>query len=161
MTDYFALFGLTRRLELVPSELAVLYRKLSWNAHPDRRSRSEQAEAMGQTALLNEAYRILKDPYSRVRHLLDLEGIPPAQNLPAAFLGEVFEIQELLDEPDVAVTELAAQRLIWHDRAEVLNGQFTQAFRGWDQGDRSVLQVLPVLLAQHTYLGSILERLEQ
>ncbi len=72
MTDYFALLGEARRPWLDPEEL-----KEKYFAH----ARERPADAN-----LNEAFRVLSDPKSRLHHLLVLEGadltagraVPPA-----------------------------------------------------------------------------------
>ncbi len=75
--DYFIFLGLERGfqndLAHHESELYRLSRKL----HPDRFARAEENEkqwSLADTALLNDAYRTLKDPIHRTEYLLKLEG---------------------------------------------------------------------------------------
>ncbi|WP_287127643.1 DnaJ domain-containing protein [Candidatus Cyanaurora vandensis] len=160
MNDYFTVLGLPRRLTLHPADLDRLYREHSWEAHPDRRPRTEQAQAMTETALLNEAYRTLKDPYRRAQHLLALEGISLEQNPPQSLLMAVFELQELLEDPDTPPAELIAQKLHWQNRAQTLDQTLHQAFSEWDQGNRTALTTLKAILVQQQYLNSLLEKLQ-
>ncbi len=68
MTDYFALLDEVRRPWLDLEKLKEKYFALSRMAAPDAR--------------LNEAYRILGDPKSRLQHLLTLEGADLAAGRP-------------------------------------------------------------------------------
>ncbi|WP_218080987.1 Fe-S protein assembly co-chaperone HscB [Anthocerotibacter panamensis] len=160
MTDYFATLGLPRRLELELATLNQHYRQLSWDNHPDLRPRIEQAAAMAQTAQINEAYRTLKDPFRRAQHLLELEGIPLEQKPPQALLVEVFELQELLEDPDTLETQLQAQQAYWQRRTEQLTVDLDSAFSQWDQDGKAALLVLKDILVQRTYLFSLLEKID-
>lgn len=72
MTDYFALFTLPRRPWLDREKLEEKYRELARATHPDQTTQPTM-----NFAEVNEAYRILRDPKSRLQHLLALEGKPP------------------------------------------------------------------------------------
>jgi molecular chaperone HscB len=51
------------------------------------------------TALINDAYRTLRNPVARVEYLLGLEGFKPdGSKVPQSLLMEVFEINEQLEE---------------------------------------------------------------
>jgi len=68
MTDYFALFHETRRPWLDAETLKDKLHKLSAEHHPDvAKDRSVDFTE------LNAAYRMLHDPKTRLRHLLELE----------------------------------------------------------------------------------------
>ena len=67
MNDYFAVFGLPRKLQLDPEELRRRFYELSRVHHPDFHqgaSEEDQAKALSASALLNRAYRALRDPVS-------------------------------------------------------------------------------------------------
>lgn len=81
MADYFAILGQPRRPWLDQDQLKEAFHRLAAQAHPDVAG-SQSAEFM----LLNTAYNTLRDPKSRLQHLLALEapeqpttkqGIPP------------------------------------------------------------------------------------
>jgi molecular chaperone HscB len=60
---------------------------------------SERQQAVGMTALLNDAYRTLRNPSRRVEYLLSLSGFKPdGSKVPQKLLMEVFEINEQLEE---------------------------------------------------------------
>ncbi|WP_313025083.1 co-chaperone HscB [Pseudomonas lopnurensis] len=74
---HFALFGLRPDFELDLDGLAVRYRELARQTHPDRfadATESEQRQALERSANLNEAYQTLKSPSRRARYLLAVEG---------------------------------------------------------------------------------------
>lgn len=73
MTDYFALFVQPRGPSIDLEALEQKYHELARAAHPDR-----SAQPANDFAEINEAYRILRDPKSRLQHLLTLEGRPPS-----------------------------------------------------------------------------------
>ncbi len=76
--DYFAAFGLPRKLNLDQSALERSFYRLSRKLHPDvyaQASANEQQWSLEQTSLLNDAYRTLKNPIARTEYLLKLEGM--------------------------------------------------------------------------------------
>jgi molecular chaperone HscB len=93
--DYFSVFGLKPRLNLDLSTLEHEFHRLSRKLHPDRFARALENEkqwSLADTALLNDAYRTLKDPLRRTEYLLKLEGegIDPKTNA-AKFAGTIPE----------------------------------------------------------------------
>jgi molecular chaperone HscB len=104
-TDYFAFFGLPRRLQIDPEELEQRFHQLSWKLHPDnfvRASERERELALARSSQLNDAFRALRDPISRVEYLLSKAGMrregQHKQQAPPELLEEVFELNESLDE---------------------------------------------------------------
>ncbi len=75
--DYFSVFGLEPRLNLDLPALELEFHRLSRKLHPDRFTRAGENEkqwSLADTALLNDAYRTLKDPLRRTEYLLKLHG---------------------------------------------------------------------------------------
>src|SRR5882724_4213242 len=104
-TDYFALFGLPRKLRIEMSGLEQKFLQLSWKLHPDNfvnASEDERERSLKQSSELNDAYRVLRDPVARVEYLLAIEGErkegEKKQTAPPELLEEVFELNESLDE---------------------------------------------------------------
>ena len=65
------------RLRLDLDALEHEFHRLSRKLHPDRFARADENEkqwSLADTALLNDAYRTLKDPIHRTEYLLKLEG---------------------------------------------------------------------------------------
>ena len=103
--DYFAFFGLPRKLRLDAAELEKRFHQLSWKLHPDnfmRASEYERELSLERAAQLNDAYRALREPISRVEYLLAQEGMRKEgqhkQQAPPELLEEVFELNESLDK---------------------------------------------------------------
>ena len=74
---HFALFDLQPSFRLDMEQLAVRYRELARQVHPDRfadAGEREQRIALERSACLNEAYQILKTPSQRARYLLAMRG---------------------------------------------------------------------------------------
>jgi curved DNA-binding protein CbpA len=73
VTDYFALLAQPRRPWLDLDTLEEKYCDLARTAHPD-----QSTQPSNDFVELNQAYRTLRDPKSRLQHLLTLEGYPPS-----------------------------------------------------------------------------------
>ena len=103
--DYFAVFGLPRKLWVETSLLEQKFLQLSWKLHPDNFVNASEAErelSLKRSSQLNDAYRVLRDPVTRVEYLLEIEGErkegEKKQQAPPELLEEVFELNESLDE---------------------------------------------------------------
>jgi molecular chaperone HscB len=116
--DYFAVFGLPRKLWIEMGLLEQKFLQLSWKLHPDNfvnASEEERELSLKRSSELNDAYRVLRDPVARVEYLLAIEGErkegEKKQQAPPELLEEVFELNESLDElreAKSAGTDLAA-----------------------------------------------------
>ena len=74
--DYFAVFGLPRKLSVDGEALRTRFYELSRAHHPDFHQGADaeaQAETLARSALVNRAYRALRDPLARVEYLIALE----------------------------------------------------------------------------------------
>ena len=110
--DYFTFLGMPRKLCLDEQDLDRRFRQLSRQFHPDYFYNADPAErraSLERSSYLNDAYRTLRQPISRMVHLLELEGegtgtvgagsaagSPDAQ-VPPSLLEEVFALNEELD----------------------------------------------------------------
>jgi molecular chaperone HscB len=105
MDDAFALFGLPRRFALDENALAERYRALAAESHPDRfvsAPAPERQAAMQQALSIDAAHQTLKNPASRARCLLELNGCPvDAENntlMDVDFLTTQLHWREAADE---------------------------------------------------------------
>src|SRR5256884_5102820 len=103
--DYFAIFGMPRKLWIEMSELEQKFLQMSWKLHPDNfvnATEQERELSLKRSSELNDAYRTLRDPIARVEYLLGIEGErkegEKKQQAPPELLEEVFELNESLDE---------------------------------------------------------------
>ena len=181
MNDYFAVFGLPRKLQLDPEELRRRFYELSRVHHPDFHqgaSEEDQAKALSASALLNRAYRALRDPVSRVEYLIVLEdggetreGADARPRAPMDLLEEIMEVQEALQETKAGgLDEVSRQRLTEERqrlRARQLAEEDAIAARGaeWDAvvggpGDRTALiEWFKQRLAARAYLRTVIDDL--
>ena len=81
------------------------YREIQSKVHPDRFAHAGDAErraSLQWTTRVNEAYRTLKDPVQRAKHLLELNGVDVAFEtntaMPADFLMQQMELREALED---------------------------------------------------------------
>jgi molecular chaperone HscB len=117
--DFFAFFGLPKKLSLDVAKLERDFYLLSRKLHPDVYAQAGEEErewSLEQSSRLNDAYRTLKDPIKRTQYLLHLEGIEleeqsknatekarasgeiKKQVVPPELLEEVFELNMQLEE---------------------------------------------------------------
>ncbi len=105
MQNHFELFGLAPAFALEAEALERSYRDIQSKVHPDRFAHAGDAErraSLQWTTRVNEAYRTLKDPVQRARHLLELRGVDVAFEtntaMPADFLVQQMALRESLEE---------------------------------------------------------------
>jgi molecular chaperone HscB len=183
-SDYFSVMGLPRKLTLDPRVLEPVFHALSRRFHPDMyrmASGRERVIALENSAVLNQAYRTLRDPFDRATYLLHLEtgkqsgaaGAPP-QDL----FEEILEIQELLGEFRFAEseTERAALRPQLQQRRDQLQEEQDQLaarltgglFSAWDhlqtqhasaEKKTPLLEEMRRILDARSYLRKMLESL--
>ena len=181
--DYFAVFGLGRRLELDLADLEKRFYRLSRQWHPDnfyRAAKAEQEASLDQAARLNDAYRTLRDPFARAEYLLNLEGRQvemKGSGVPPELLAEVFELSEWLADLRAPAPE-PAQRAPRHEvqaqllrakanlekRLETLLAELQTLFTRWDQAMGAghpqsarveISQGMGQVLAQRKYLQNV------
>src|SRR5262245_58077977 len=102
--SHFELFGLPIAFGLDQEALEKAYREIQAQVHPDRFAHAGDAErraSLQWTTRVNEAYRTLKDPVQRGRHLLELHGVDVAfetnTQMPTDFLMRQLELREELE----------------------------------------------------------------
>src|SRR5258706_3264534 len=105
--DYFSFLGLARKLNVDAGDLDQRFGALSRQFHPDyfyNASTAERRASLERSSYLNDAYRPLRQPGTRIEYLLKLEGLGAAspaeasKQVPPALLEEVFALNEELDE---------------------------------------------------------------
>ena len=111
MHNHFELFGLPARFEVDGEPLERSYREIQSRVHPDRFANAGDAErraSLQWTTRVNEAYRTLKDPVQRAKHLLELHGVDVAFEtntaMPSDFLVQQMELREALEAAKDAAT---------------------------------------------------------
>jgi molecular chaperone HscB len=164
--DYFAFFGMPRKLNVDVARLEREFYDLSRKLHPDLNARADKREqewSLEQSSLLNDAYRTLKDPIKRTQYLLGLEGVEleeqsksatekaraagevKKQIVPPDLLEEVFELNMQLEEARINKKmgeddPALVKDLEGHKAAfENKNKELSQELKGhWDGWDQAL-----------------------
>ena len=111
MIDYFALLQQARRPWLNANQLKEKYIQLTISTHPDQQTRRPENPAPD-FANINEAFRVLVDPKSRLQHLLKLEGIATSADTVPETLADLFlETGTLIQEIDRLLSRTTANAL--------------------------------------------------
>jgi molecular chaperone HscB len=160
--EYFEFFGLPRNLALDAADLEKRFYALSRKYHPDlyaRKSQAEQEEALEASAVLNDAYRTLRDPVTRLTYLLKLEGFDIGEqgtkDVPPELLEEIFELNMALEE-DPADSS-ARERFL--EMRNVIDAEMRNKFPGWDASrNRDVLKELRGLLNRRKYISNLIDK---
>jgi molecular chaperone HscB len=183
LADYFQVFGLQRKLGIDIAALEREFHRLSRKLHPDRFARAsaeEQQWSLANTALLNDAYRTLRDPIQRTEYLLRLEGLKIGEEHagkgksadrqpPADLLEEVFELNMQLEEMRMNQKTgendptLQADLTTARSKFESLLGDVDSALAAqgaeWDTGDQETREktakTMAALLDRRRYLRNL------
>lgn len=145
-SSFFALFDLPVSFEVDLDALSARYREAQRAAHPDKFANASETErrlSVQMATRINEAYRVLKDPLSRGRYLLELQGVDLDDSDTAfdgAFLMEQMELRESLAEvgnsaePDLQL-RVIADKITAHSQALI-----EQLTRLLNEADKDSLQ---------------------
>jgi molecular chaperone HscB len=181
--DYFQALGLERKLGLDTAALEREFHRLSRRLHPDRFARAtpeEQQWSLANTALLNDAYRTLRDPLQRTEYLLKLEGLEIGEEHagkgksanrqpPADLLEEVFDLNMQLEEmrmnqkmgesdPSLQ-TDLTNARARFESLLAEVDTDLAAKGAEWDQGDAAArdkaAKTMAALLDRRRYLRNL------
>jgi len=183
MSDYFEVFGLPRKLQIDLDKLQRSFYELSRRHHPDFHQGAgaeDQARALEASALVNRAYRALRDPIARVEYLIALEEgrelreeTTAKPKVPRDLLAEMLEVQEALEEAKSSeLTEetserLRAERQRLQERHRAEGDALAAAAPEWDRAvdtggeRRPLLESFKQRLAARAYLGTVIDDLTQ
>ena len=188
--DYFTCMNLPRLLTIDKKYLEDTFYSLSRTFHPDfyaNKDEGEKAVSLGNSALLNTAYRTLKDPIQRAEYLIRLEAgsVKDIRSAPPADLfDEILELQEDLEEfrslsgdtdserGRELRNKLHTDRETLEVRQEQLKAELFEKFQEWDglQGSLedsadmrakkdAVLKEMQEILSNRTYVQNIVNDL--
>jgi len=166
--DYFEFLDLPRNLAIDAKDLEKRFYSLSRQLHPDVHSRKiaaarEQAEES--TAILNVAYRTLRNPVTRAEYLLKLEGFDigeqTTKDVPPELLEEVFELNMALEEVREGDTgardDIEAARRRFEGMRGEIDAELEQQFARWDAtADREALAAVRGLLNRRKYITNLI-----
>ncbi|MGA7107824.1 MAG: Fe-S protein assembly co-chaperone HscB [Terracidiphilus sp.] len=180
---YFSVFGLVPRLDLDLGMLEHEFHKLSRKLHPDRFARAQENEkewSLADTALLNDAYRTLREPIRRTEYLLKLHGAEIGEEhsgkdrrdpsrVPADLLEEVFDLNMQLEEMRAArkmgekdpelETSLTDAKKKFDGLLDDVDRDLRAQWKAWDDGDASARnaaqKIMIALLDRRRYLNNL------
>jgi molecular chaperone HscB len=187
--DYFRFLGLPRRLNVSASDLDQRFRGLSRQFHPDyfvNATPAERRASLERSSYLNDAYRTLKTPISRVEYLLQLEGLAArspeeaSKQVPPDLLEEVFALNEELDEirdlrasgtpGDTLTARLEKARGPIEEKRALHEAQLEELSAKWDAlldrdapdaERRPVLEALRERVLERNYINNLLAGIER
>ena len=171
--DYFRFLGLERRLHLDPGDLQQRFYRLSRLLHPDRyhrRTHTERQYSLEATAILNDAYRVLRDPVSRAEYVLKELGFTASdqrsKDVPPELLEEVFElnmaIEELRDGDSSVRPQLDGARNKFLDMQEEMDRKLELLYRQYDEtANRGLLQHIRSTLDRRRYIQNLVREVEK
>ncbi len=135
-TSYFDLFGVPVAVD--EATLTRRFRELSRLYHPDRWANADpetQTIALDASALLNDAYRTLRDPFRRAEYLLrresgvSLNDLQKTAKAPQELFARVLELQEaLMEYQEARLDDDAATLLRLRPELDVGRAEFSQAY---------------------------------
>ena len=169
-TDYFALFGLPSNLAIDLKDLEKRFLDLSRKYHPDlnaRKPAAEREQALEASAILNDAYRTLREPIARAMYLLKREGFDigeqTTKDVPPELLEEVFDLNMALEELKAGDTEALPQIAEARGRFETMrtevDGEIESKFGQWDAGHkRESLAEIRSLLNRRKYISNLIDK---
>ena len=133
---------------------------------------TERVQAVRMTALINDAYRTLKNPVARVEYLLALEGLKAdGSKVPQSLLMEVFEINEQLEEVKAGRASMNRSIRSAHrsqEKREQFDLELQKASNEWDdllkeraaeRRRKDQLKKLTEIVSESSYIRN-LERVE-
>ena len=185
--DYFTCLGLPRKLNIDTGTLETKFYEMSRAFHPDfyeGKSEMERAVSLANSAILNQAYRTLKDPILRVEYLLRLEA-GAAKDIPGKAPADLFEaileIQEHLEDFQAAKSQndaasasragdlLKNARKTLEAKRAALESRLAELFQIWDRliekgshdqthsaQKEQTLKEMRGLLSERTYVTNML-----
>jgi molecular chaperone HscB len=102
--NYFELFDLPVSLQVDKQALSKKYFELQKQYHPDfftQQDEADQKEALEKSSMVNKALKVLQNQDLTIQYVLQLKGLLAENekyNLPPAFLMEMMELNEKLDD---------------------------------------------------------------
>ena len=172
VSNYFDFLELLHRLALDEKDLEQRFYALSRKLHPDlfsRKSAQEQAYSTDASAVLNDAYRTLRDPLRRAEYVLQENGLLIAEqqtkDVPPELLEEVFELNMALEElrmgDDDALPQLAEAQKKFAAMQDEIDRELLAHFSVYDAAPgKESLAPIRSLLNRRRYIRNLLRDVE-
>lgn len=157
---YYEVFGLEPELNLDAADLQKRFYKFSRQWHPDRfstKGSEEQAKALEMTALINDAFRTLRDPVARAEYVLSQHGLEAStqrgKDVPPELLEEVLELNMALEEADRPQIERSLRQ--FEAMLAESDSKLAAQFDAYESCPGAALQSLRSVLNQRKYLSNL------
>ena len=176
LADYFEFFEIPRQLGVDPKDLEKRFYALSRQLHPDlfsRKNAREREFSLESTAILNDAYRTLRDPIARAQYVLKNEGFDVGEQgtkeVPPELLEKVFELNMALEElrggdgggEGDAREQIAAAKTRFKGMLEAVDTEVGAEFQKWDAShDRGFLTNIRGLVNRRKYITNLIAQTE-
>lgn len=185
MKDHFTTLGIERRFLLDNAALERRFHQLQRTSHPDKFAGAEGnvlGDAIDRSSDINMAYRALRNPLERTKHLLSLYGysVESSKQVPMELLEVVMNVQEKLAELDFAddlkkaqiIEEIAPLKASLESKRETVDEQNSALQTKWDglehsqdanelgAEEKQLLASITRNLAERAYISTLLGTLE-
>jgi molecular chaperone HscB len=167
--QYYEALGLEPRLALNPADLQQRFYERSREWHPDRFSRGtpeQRQQSLDMTAVINDAYRTLRDPVARAEYFLRQNGFELSKEAPPELLEEVFELNMALEEmrggDDDARPQLESADERFKQMLAKIDAELTDLFIGYDLTPGSaVLEEIHGSLNRRRYISNLVREVDK
>ena len=167
--DFFEMLGFPVSFDIKSAELELRYQELSLELHPDfyvSASKAEKLLSETAAAILNSAYKTLREPTLRADYLLHLLAEKQKldeRSLPEGFLAKMFFMQEKLDEllDSGNTVKLSSLRKDLQKKKRDIEADYAPLFRKYEDNpeDTVIPQQLQTHLNAERYLRRLIERI--
>jgi molecular chaperone HscB len=156
--QYYQAFDLEPALSLDAEDLKRRFYERSRQWHPDKFSRASAAErekALEMTAVLNDAFRTLRDPIARAEYFLKEKGIELSKEAPPELLEEVFELNMALEELKEGDESARPQLIEARDRFVAMRDSIDRSL-----AETTDLEEVRALLNRRRYIRNLIREVE-
>jgi molecular chaperone HscB len=158
---FYEAFDLEPALSLDAEDLKRRFYERSRQWHPDRFGRGsdeEKQKALEMTAVLNDAFRTLRDPVSRAEYFLKEKGFELSKEAPPELLEEVFELNMALEELREGDESARPQLMEARDRFVAMRDSIDASLA--EAGERGDLEQVRALLNRRRYIRNLIREVE-
>jgi molecular chaperone HscB len=165
--QYYEALGLEPKLALDSKDLKQRFYDRSREWHPDKFSRSphdQQQKAEDMTAMINDAYRTLREPVSRAEYFLKQKGLEISKDVPPELLEEVFELNMALEElrggDESVLPQLESERGRFAGMRAEIDSELALLFAKHDAGE-GPLEEIRGALNRRRYISNLVREVEK
>ena len=167
--QFYEALGLSPALALDADDLKKRFYERSRQWHPDKFTRAGEAErekALEMTAVLNDAFRTLRDPVARAEYFLKESGMELSKEAPPELLEEVFELnmalEELRDGDEAVRPQLAAADERFRGMLAEVDRGLAELFARHDAApSASALDAIRGALNRRRYVSNLVREVEK